>query len=138
MSGRIWRDIAQARQGQAEAAEAPSADFLKGRGTVSRCRYRLEGDFSPFQGHFEGRPVLPALAQVLLAKDAAQTITGRELKIEAVVQAKFLALVTPGATVTVYAQAPESGASEWRFHLRSLLDADQLETDVAWLRLKMI
>ncbi|MDR1044417.1 MAG: hypothetical protein LBP33_04765 [Candidatus Adiutrix sp.] len=138
MSGRIWNDIARARQGGPEAAWPPSADYLKGRGTVSRCAYQLTPGFSPFQGHFEGRPVLPALAQVLLAKDAAQAALGRELRIEAVVQAKFLALVKPDSLLTVYAQAPEGGHGEWRFQLRNRPLGAQLENDVAFMRLKLV
>jgi hypothetical protein len=98
----------------------------------------LKDDFLAFQGHFEGRPVLPALAQTLLAKDLARELNpGRDF-IKTIVSAKFLGLIEPPAVVTVYAQPPsaELGPGLWRFQLTAAR-ADGPSTLAAALRLEL-
>lgn len=97
------------------------------------ARYSLTVDFIAFRGHFDGLPVLPALAQVLAAKHAAQKKEGRSLKLKAITQAKFLSLVEPDTVLAVYFQAPENRDADWRFHLSACRDGR--ETDASFLRL---
>jgi hypothetical protein len=86
---------------------------------VWRGLYDLDRGFPAFQGHFENRPVLPALAQTLLAKDLAGRLWPGLDRITAIISAKFLGLVEPPALVAVYAQPPAvvPGPGQWRFQL---------------------
>ena len=116
---RLTESIRQAALGPPEKAEASEGGFLKPGLPVWRRLYGLKEDFLAFQGHFEGRPILPALAQTLLAKDVAGELCPGLDFIETIVSAKFLGLVEPPAVVAVYAQPPsaEPGPGQWRFQL---------------------
>lgn len=129
----MQRQIEAAALGSPEKAAPPSAAFLKA-GEVWRRRYRLGADFVGFQGHFEGRPVLPALAQVFIAQDMVRTLLKRPVRLAAVTQAKFLSPVPPGHCLSVYASNPEK-SGEWRLHLTSMAEGGPAEIDAAFLRL---
>lgn len=134
MAGEMRRQIAAGAMGPPEKSAPPSEAFLKTL-EVWRRHYRLGEDFVGFQGHFEGRPVLPALAQVFIAQDMVQALEKRPVTLEVIIQAKFLSPVSPGRLVSVYAKAPEK-TGEWRLHLTSRAEGDPTETDVAFLRIK--
>ena len=144
MSSELARQISAAALGPPAKAAAPTQAFIKTRAEVWLRRYCFTEDFLAFQGHFEGRPVLPALAQVLTAKDCAEAALGRKVFIEAVDQGKFLSLIAPGGILSVYAQAPLadegapslSGAGQWRFHLCHARPGEA-EKDASFLRLKI-
>lgn len=139
MSSAFLDQISAAGLGPPQKDEPPSEAFIKGegRGRVWLRRFRLEADFIGFQGHFEGRPVLPALAQVLLARESAEAVAGQALFIEAIAQAKFLSPAVPGDLISVHALPPADGWSgEWRFHL-SAAKADGRRSDASFLRLKL-
>ena len=132
MAGEMRRQIEAAALGPPEKA-ASLADFLKSP-EVWRRRYTLSEDFVGFQGHFEGHPVLPALAQVFAAQNLVQALNYGPVTLEAITQAKFLSLVRPGHLLSAYASIPEDGG-EWRVHLTSAAEG-QPEVDAAFLRLK--
>lgn len=52
-------------------------------------------DFIGFTGHFPSRPVLPALAQIILGRIAAEALTGRSATFLGVERAKFVQQITP-------------------------------------------
>ena len=133
MSGEMRRQIAAAALGPPEKTAPPSEAFLKVL-EVWRRPYRLDENFVGFQGHFEGRPVLPALAQVFIAQDMVITLLKRPVTLEAVTQAKFLSPVTPGRLLSVYAFSEKPG--EWRLHLTSAAEGGAAEVDAAFMRLK--
>jgi hypothetical protein len=121
---RLTEAIGRAALGPPEPAgpetfALPAGAFLKTDLPVWRGLYELGLDFSAFQGHFENRPVLPALAQTLLAKDLAGRLWPELDRISAIISAKFLGLVEPPALVAVYAQpsAAVPGPGQWRFQL---------------------
>lgn len=135
MAGELVRQIKAAVLGGSTKAVPPSGLFLKSKDNVRRLRFRLDENFIAFQGHFAGHPVLPALAQVLLARETASAISARALYIESIIQGKFLSLVEPGGFLSVYAQSPPAaGSGEWRFHLTHSIDVEA-ETDASFLRL---
>jgi len=122
MSPRLAEAIGRAALGEPAGPETfarPAGNFLKPGLPVWLGLYDLGHYFPAFQGHFEGRPVLPALAQVLMAKDLAGRLWPELDRIAAIVSAKFLGLVEPPARVSVYAQAPGPGPGpgQWRFQL---------------------
>lgn len=136
MAGEMTKQIRAAALGPPERGRPQSEAFLKSAG-IWRRSYCLGQDFVGFQGHFEGHPVLPALAQVLIAQDLAQALSPTPLRLEAVGQAKFLSLIRPGQALAAYALPPaDGGPGEWRIQLNSAEAEGRAETEAAFLRLK--
>ncbi len=115
----------------------PSGAFIKGETELWRLQFSLPPDLVFFQGHFEGAPLLPAMAQVILAKYAARRIVAGPLSIAAITQAKFLSPVAPHHLLSVYALGPVSGSGDWRFHLTSRAGDKGDEIDASYLKMKM-
>ena len=141
MTPRLIEAIGRAAWGEPAGPETfawPAGNFLKPGLPVWRGLYELNLDFPAFQGHFEGRPVLPALAQVLMAKDLAGRLWPELDRIAAIVSAKFLGLVEPPARVAVYAQpsAEGLGPGQWRFQLTAAR-AEGPAVEAAALRLEL-
>lgn len=88
-------------------------------------RMRLMPSLAWFQGHFPGLPILPGVAQLLLAQRALIWATELERDAQAFMQAvgvknlKFKAITDPGMTVrlalTVLPAKPESPSRDVRF-----------------------
>lgn len=81
----------------AAAAQGPGEP---GSGGLVR-RFRFEASFLGFQGHFPGRPILPAVAQFLAAVVVAEGQAGCPLRLAAVERAKFHRVIEPGDEVRV-------------------------------------
>lgn len=117
--------------------EAPPGGFFRSGGRLLAQRYRLRADFVAFQGHFPGQPILPALAQVLLARDSAEQLTG-PAAIAAIIQAKFLSRVEPDASVTVFLMPPMDGNEVWLFQLFARADDAASDTEAARLKMRLV
>jgi len=65
------------------------------------ARFRLPAEFVGFQGHFPGRPVLPAVCEIMAVVAVWQAWTGRAVTVDEVVSAKFPASVFPDQTFAV-------------------------------------
>ncbi len=77
-------------------------------------RFRFEEGFAGFRGHFPGRPLLPAVAQITAALLVAGEVWG-EAAVEAVSvdRAKFLLPIGPGEEIQVRCTRRElAGGSE--------------------------
>jgi 3-hydroxyacyl-[acyl-carrier-protein] dehydratase len=61
--------------------------------------FRFAPDEPIFQGHFPGRPILPGVFQIEMARMAAEWATGRRLAIREIDKAKFVRPVLPGETI---------------------------------------
>ena len=48
-----------------------------------------------FKGHFPGQPVLPGVLMLKITVDCCRLITGRELQLQQVIQAKYLNFISP-------------------------------------------
>jgi 3-hydroxyacyl-[acyl-carrier-protein] dehydratase len=66
-----------------------------------RQRYVFSADFPGFAGHFPGRPILPAVLQIMAATQLAETAAGQRLLATAIERAKFVLPVVPGARVEI-------------------------------------
>lgn len=71
----------------------------KGEGVYERS-YFFPPDFLGFQGHFPGRPVLPAFIQLLMARLLYGDAAGEPVESLDVKSAKFMEAITPGQRVT--------------------------------------
>lgn len=66
-----------------------------------RQRYVFHGDFPGFAGHFPGRPILPAVLQIMTASLLVEAATGERLQPAAIERAKFVLPIVPGALVDI-------------------------------------
>ncbi len=68
----------------------------------SRCsaELRLSKDFIGFQGHFPGRPVLPAVCMISAVLTAAQAAVNSSLSLKTVKSAKFFSPLVPDEPLT--------------------------------------
>lgn len=88
-----------------------------GEGTYC-ARLRLEPSSPLFGGHFPGHPILPAIAHLGLALEAAKSLEGRDLTLVGVRGVRFRRPLEPGAALElVVAHGVEAGSL--RFELRS-------------------
>lgn len=73
--------------------------------------YCFAPDFSGFQGHFPGYPVLPAFVQILAAQTALEERAGQALRLEQLKRAKFMRTIAPGEEVCFeWNEQEESGS----------------------------
>lgn len=63
--------------------------------------YIFPSDFFGFQGHFPGNPILPAVIQIMMTRQAITEHMGQEFDVMKVTRAKYIKVVTPGIPVTV-------------------------------------
>ena len=65
----------------------------------------FEFEFGPeagfFKGHFPGRPLLPGVFQLEMARLAAEWTAGNRLRVREIAKAKFQRPIGPGETVTL-------------------------------------
>ncbi len=59
-----------------------------------RARFLFPAEFVGFQGHFPGRPVLPAVCEIQAALAMLETWKSERVRLRQIVQAKFSALVS--------------------------------------------
>ncbi|MCX7806356.1 MAG: hypothetical protein N3A38_14395 [Planctomycetota bacterium] len=80
-------------------------------GAVQKAEFEFRFDPSDpvFDGHFPGRPILPGVFQIEMARFCAEAMLGRQLDILRVEKAKFSRAVSPGQVVRVRV---ETGAGE--------------------------
>ena len=63
--------------------------------------YVFPPTFSGFQGHFPQNPVLPAIIQLMMARESIIKHIGRDLLITKITRAKFHKIIKPDIPVTV-------------------------------------
>ena len=73
------------------------------------AEYRFAGDFPAFSGHFPGRPVCPAIVQVLAALHALKAVLGAPLVLTGLDNAKFQKPLGPGEPLTVRCVPKDGG-----------------------------
>lgn len=87
-----------------------------------RQRYVFSADFLGFSGHFPGRPILPAVLQIMAANQLIEAATGQHLLSTAIERAKFVHPIMPGAVVEIACRRlPGAVADLWEIRI----DADR-------------
>lgn len=79
--------------------------------------YLVAQDFPAFEGHFEGRPILPAVCQLSFCADSASRYFERKMQITSVKRAKFINPILPNALLEVQLKQRPDG-----YWLGELLD----------------
>jgi 3-hydroxymyristoyl/3-hydroxydecanoyl-(acyl carrier protein) dehydratase len=83
----------------------------------ARLRFRLEAESPVLAGHFPGEPVLPGVAHLVLAQEAAEQLVGRALAVASLEGFRLRLAVRPGDVVDVSA-ARTDREDTLRFELR--------------------
>jgi 3-hydroxymyristoyl/3-hydroxydecanoyl-(acyl carrier protein) dehydratase len=65
------------------------------------CELSFDTDCPVFAGHFPGRPLLPGIFQIEIARLLAERIRGTSLHIREISRSKFSRAILPGETVRV-------------------------------------
>jgi 3-hydroxymyristoyl/3-hydroxydecanoyl-(acyl carrier protein) dehydratase len=89
-----------------------------GEAGTYRIRLRLEPDSPVLAGHFPGHPILPGIAHLGLALDAARALEERALTLAALRGVRFRRPVRPGDVVDLVV-ARGAAPGDVRFELRS-------------------
>lgn len=85
-----------------------------------RQRYVFGPDFPGFSGHFPGRPILPAVLQIMAANQLVEAATGQRLSPSAIERAKFVHPIVPGAVVEITCRRlPGAAADLWETRIDS-------------------
>jgi 3-hydroxyacyl-[acyl-carrier-protein] dehydratase len=71
--------------------------------------YVFDPAFPGFQGHFPQNPILPAIIQLMTARESIIEQMGRDLLIINVTRAKFKKIISPDVPVTVVWTLREQG-----------------------------
>ncbi|HVU07696.1 MAG TPA: hypothetical protein VHG89_04040 [Verrucomicrobiae bacterium] len=61
--------------------------------------FHFGADEPVFAGHFPGRPILPGIFQLEMARMAAENVLRCRLSVREIIKAKFLSPVLPGETI---------------------------------------
>lgn len=83
--------------------------------------YVFPQSFLGFQGHFPGKPVLPAVVQIMIFRESIAEKLAQNLKLEMMTRAKFLKVVSPETSVTAIWTVKEK---EGRFLCKCLLESE--------------
>lgn len=85
-----------------------------------RQRYVFNADFPGFAGHFPGRPILPAVLQIMAAHQLVAAATGQRLAATAIGRAKFVNVIVPGAVVEITCRRQSEAAPDlWEIRIDS-------------------
>ena len=87
-----------------------------------RRRYVFGPDFPGFAGHFPGKPILPAVLQIMAASLQAEEASGERLDPGAIERAKFIRTIAPGEVVEISCRRA-AGAATDRWEIR--IDAER-------------
>ena len=118
-----------------EAIRAAAVDEIEQRADGSvRQRYVFSPGFPGFSGHFPGRPILPAVLQIMAANYLVEAATGQRLLPAAIERAKFVQPIVPGAVVEIVCRR-HSGAAADLWEVR--IDADRQAAASFFLTLRV-
>ncbi len=103
--------MSELRQGIHRATVSPALQQEDG---WVRGRFRFPPEFTGFDGHFPGNPVLPAVVQMLTAQVLLEQHLGRPLVLCWIDNAKFLRQIMPGDEIHVAVRPhPKKGPNSY-------------------------
>ncbi len=73
--------------------------------------YVFGSEFSGFQGHFPGTPILPAIIQIMMVRHAIGEQMGKQLQVAQIGRTKFMKTIPPDVAVTVIWKVTEQDDS---------------------------
>jgi 3-hydroxyacyl-[acyl-carrier-protein] dehydratase len=83
-----------------------------------KFEFQFKADDPTFTGHFPGRPLLPGVFQLQMARAAAEWVLGTSLVLREISKAKFQRPILPSETVSLILKlSEEAGTVQARAHL---------------------
>ena len=73
-----------------------------------RARLRVETSSRAFAGHFEGRPILPGVAFLVIVRHALRAMGGPAAVLQALPSVRFRQAVRPGDVLEMSAARPDA------------------------------
>ena len=92
------------------AAARVSGPLIQGDGTTA-FEFRFLADEPVFAGHFPGRPLLPGIFQLEMARLAAECVLKHRLKVREISKAKFLRPILPEELVRLALKLSDEGGT---------------------------
>ena len=90
-----------------------------------RARFRVEPESGLFEGHFEGEPILPGVAHLVLVRHALRVMGGPSVVLARVPTARFRRPVRPGDVIDVMVTIPDAaGRASFEVHAAGQLAAN--------------
>lgn len=122
------------RSDLSEAIRAAAVGDMERRADGSfRQRYVFRPEFPGFSGHFPGRPILPAVLQIMAASQLVEAATGQRLLSTAIERAKFVLPIVPGAVVEITCRRLPGAATDlWE----TRIDSDRQAAATFYLTLR--
>jgi 3-hydroxymyristoyl/3-hydroxydecanoyl-(acyl carrier protein) dehydratase len=81
-----------------------------------RARVRVETSSRAFAGHFEGQPILPGVAHLVIVRHALRAMEGASAMVRALPSVRFRHVVRPGDVLEVSVSRPDA-AGQCRFEV---------------------
>jgi 3-hydroxymyristoyl/3-hydroxydecanoyl-(acyl carrier protein) dehydratase len=82
-----------------------------------RARLRVEASGPAFEGHFEGDPILPGIAHLVVVRHALRALRGEGAAVRELSAVRFRRLVRPGAVLEMTVGSPDAlGACRFEVH----------------------
>jgi 3-hydroxymyristoyl/3-hydroxydecanoyl-(acyl carrier protein) dehydratase len=82
-----------------------------------RARLRVEASSRAFAGHFDGEPILPGIAHLVIVRHALRAMGGKAARLRELPSVRFRRAVRPGDVLEVAVAAPD-GEGRARFDVR--------------------
>jgi 3-hydroxymyristoyl/3-hydroxydecanoyl-(acyl carrier protein) dehydratase len=82
-----------------------------------RARFRVEPSSRAFTGHFEGQPILPGVAHLVIVRHALRAMDGAAATLRALPSVRFRHPVRPGDVLDVSVTRPDA-VGECRFEVK--------------------
>jgi len=73
-----------------------------------RARVRVETSSRAFAGHFEGQPILPGVAHLVIVRHALRAMEGASAMVRALPSVRFRHVVRPGDVLEVSVTRPDA------------------------------
>lgn len=79
----------------------------------ARASFSFPKVFVGFQGHFEGRPVLPGICKLRSAQVVFESVTRKSVRMVEITLAKYFSPVTPDEKIVIDCRWQEKGKGLW-------------------------
>jgi 3-hydroxymyristoyl/3-hydroxydecanoyl-(acyl carrier protein) dehydratase len=81
-----------------------------------RARVRVEASSRAFAGHFEGQPILPGVAHLVIVRHALRAMEGASATLRTLPSVRFRHVVRPGDVLEASVTRPDA-AGQCRFEI---------------------
>ena len=94
---------------QVEAAFVSCDTFTEPGRWQATAEFRFPPDHPVFAGHFPGRPIVPGVFMVEMARNIAERAYGEPLRMHSIDNARFTAAAPPDTALTIHLEITREG-----------------------------